>query len=425
MRSIAAPSWRRHAVAAAVVILGGAVGTIVYLTSANARQAVRSALGIDPIVEKAPAEIPSPFRASGATITVPDELVQSADLEWTTLKPADAPRTLTLTGRTGLDLDAVAHVHTQFPGRLVMLGPALGSVVDGPSGSSPGTLLCQIESVDLAQAKSDYLKAKVQVSVDQDTLNRSAVLVQSGVVSDKAKFDAETALEKSRADLEAARQKLLVFGLTESDLVAAEHQVGRERMLYDITSPRSGVISEKNITVGELADTTVNLFTVADMSTLWVWGDVYERDWAKVRVGQPMTVQVSGADVAVQTTIDWISPVIDSASRCIRVRGTINNRTRSLLADMYATLTVTLDPGADALVLPKTAVVRRGASSAGPPEAAVFVRVSSSQGVSVWERRRVAVEAVDAARDRVISGLAAGDVVLTRGVLRLSEEMSQ
>jgi RND family efflux transporter MFP subunit len=194
-------------------------------------------------------------------------------------------------------------------------------------------------------------------------------------------------------------------------------------MLYDIVSPRDGVISEKNITPGELADTSVNLFTIADMSSLWVWGDVYERDWAKVRVGQPMSVHISGAPNApVRCTIDWISPVIDGASRCVRVRGTIDNPDRRLLADMYATMTVTLDAGENALVVPKPAVVRRGG---GGSETSLFVRVATDERQTVWERRSVKVEAIDAITDRVIAGLSDGDVVLTRGGLRLAEEMSR
>jgi cobalt-zinc-cadmium efflux system membrane fusion protein len=409
------------AVAAIALAAFGGVGT--YAASSRVRGIIRSALGVDPMVKKAPAELPSPYQVAGERITVPTELMGDADLEWRQINLVTAPHSLTLTGRTGLNMETVAHVHTQFPGRLMTLGPALGASVVGPSGGQPGTLLCQIESVDLAQAKSDYEKARVQVSVDQDTRSRTALLVQSGVVSDKAQFDAENAVRRSQADLEAARQRLMVFGLTEADLPAIEHQLGRQRMLYDIVSPRDGVISEKNCTPGELADTTVNLFTIADMASLWVWGDVYERDWAKVRVGQPMTVYISGAPgEPVRCSIDWISPVIDGPSRCVRVRGTIANPDRRLLADMYATVTVTLDTGDNALVVPKTAVVRRGDGGAA---ASLFVRVGADERTTTWERRAVRVEAIDAATDRVIAGLSPGDIVLTRGGLRLAEEMSR
>jgi cobalt-zinc-cadmium efflux system membrane fusion protein len=410
-------------IAVAVIVLATVAGVGTYAASSRAREVIRSALGLDPMVKKAPAELPSPYEVAGERITVPTELMSDADLEWRQVNPVAAPHSLTLTGRTGLNMETVSHVHTQFPGRLMTLGPALGASVVGPSGGQPGTLLCQIESVDLAQAKSDYEKARVQVSVDQDTRSRTEVLVQSGVVSDKAQFDAENAVRRSQADLEAARQRLFVFGLTEADLPAIEHQVGRQRMLYEIQSPRDGVISEKNITPGELADTTVNLFTVADMSSLWVWGDVYERDWAKVRVGQPMTVYISGAPGApVRCSIDWISPAIDGPSRCVRVRGTIANPDRRLLADMYATVTVTLDTGDNTLVVPKAAVVRRGDGGAAT---SLFVRIGADQHHTVWERRAVTVEAIDAGTDRVIAGLSPGDTVLTRGGLRLAEEMSR
>lgn len=391
-----------------------------YATSGEARRMIRAGLGIDPLQSQTPAEPESPFRIEGQRITVPRELVSAAGLRWRRVEPVDAARTLRLTGRTGLNLDTVAHVHTQFPGRLVSLGRALGDEVRAASGSEPGTLLCQIESVDLAQAKSDYLKARVQLSVEEDTLSRTTTLLQSGVVSDKAQFDAENAVRRSVADLDAARQKLMVFGLTEADLGGVEKQVGRERTLYDVRAPRSGVIVEKNVTSGELADTSVNLFTIADTGTLWVWGDVYERDWRSVRVGQGMDVEVAGrTGEAVRCTIDWISPVIDGSSRSVRVRGMIPNPDRRLLADMFATLTVTLDPGAGSLVVPKTALVRRA------DKACAFVVVSETGSELVFERRPVETEHLDAGADRLVRGLSAGESVLVEGALRLDEEMGR
>lgn len=406
---------------ALIICLAAAAGVAaVYASWPEARPFFRKAIGVALPSAAQKEDGPPRFPVAQNTIRVPRAIAERAGVKTLRLEPVAAPETLTLTGRTGFNLEAVAHVHTQLPGRLITLGPALGSFVEGQSASGPGDLLCQIESADLSQAKSDYLKARVQTSVDEDTLARTRELLKSGVLSDKSVFDAENAVRRSVADLEAARQRLLVFGLREEDLAHIERQSGRARMVYDVRAPRSGVIAEKNITLGELADTSVNLFTIADMSTLWIWGDVYERDWAKVRVGQDMEVEVAGgAGDPIRCRIDWISPVIDGASRSVRIRGTAPNQERRLLADMYATLRVTTGPGAGSLVLPKSATVRRG------QDAWAFVLAREEGDDLVFERRPVSIAAIDGAGDRALAGLAAGDVVVTSGAINLHEQMSR
>ncbi|HLY11100.1 MAG TPA: efflux RND transporter periplasmic adaptor subunit [Planctomycetota bacterium] len=365
-----------------------------------------------------------PYTVKEARIDIPDAAAKRMGLETLTIVASDEPVTLRLTGRTALNMEHVAHVKAQFPGKIVDLGPQLGSQVQGPdpSGEAKATPLCVIESVDLANAKSTYLKAKVQLTLDQDTLRRTAELVSTKVLADKFLLDAQASVTKDEADLHAARQNLLVFGLKNEEIEQVEKQEGRERMVYTILSPCSGTIAEKNVTRGELADPTVNLFTIADTSTLWVWGDVYERDWQQVRVGQKIRIRIAAfPSLPVECTVDFISPQLDAATRSIRIRGTIDNRDRRLLADMYGTLLVTVDEGKNSIIVPAEAVVRKLQSSYA------FVRTKGpSEGkAGSFEKREVVVETVDQDRLRVVKGLATGDVVASRGTLGLYQEMER
>ncbi|HLY73325.1 MAG TPA: hypothetical protein VKU80_04335, partial [Planctomycetota bacterium] len=156
-----------------------------------------------------------PYKVKESSIEIPEAAAKHIGLETLTIVPKDEPVTLRLTGRTGLNMEHVAHVKAQFPGKIVDLGPQLGTQVQGPdpSGEAKPTALCVIESVDLANAKSNYLKAKVQLTLDEDTLRRTAELVSTKVLADKFLLDAQAAVTKDQADLRAARQNLLVFGL--------------------------------------------------------------------------------------------------------------------------------------------------------------------------------------------------------------------
>lgn len=404
--------------------------------------------------EEAPPEAtPEVFKVSADTISVPPGAAKTLGLQTQVATPLRVPITLRLTGRTGLNNEQVSHVHAQFSGRVVDLGPALGSTVTGPDNPAGPTRLLVVESTDLAGAKGDYIKSRVQLEVDQDTLRRTEELVKANVLAEKFLQDAKSAVKKSQADQDASRQKLLIFGLKDADLDKISTQEGRERMVYSISSPRSGIITEKTVTLGELTDPSLNLFTVADLSKLWVWGDVYERDRGRVKEGQKMKVIVaSHPDEPRECVIEWISPVLDSNTRSIRVRGSLDNHEGRLMADMYSTLIVTVDDQSDSILLPTEAVIRKGDRSYA------FVLSSDQLGTATYQRRlirveslgsgigfevgdittsgtRPAVESVDSKNSetrsalpellRVTEGIKPGDIVVTRGGLGLLNEMEQ
>jgi cobalt-zinc-cadmium efflux system membrane fusion protein len=361
------------------------------------------------------------IRVEGSVVEISAASADRMGLETVEIVPSDEPVVLRLTGRTGLNLEHVAHVKAQFPGRIVDTGPQLGATVVGPNAEegTPPTTLCVLESLDLANAKAAYLKSKVQSTLDEDTLRRTEELVSTKVLAEKFLLDARSAVTKDGADLRAARQSLLVFGLKDEEIERVESQQGRELMLYAITSPCSGTITEKNVTRGEYADTSLNLLTIADTSTLWVWGDVYERDWSRVKVGQRMAVRLAAfPERSIECSVDAISPALDAATRCIRIRGQIDNADKSLLADMYGTLSVTVDEGRGSIVVPAEAVVHKLQSS----YVLARIRPPAADGAVAFEKREVVAETVDHDRVRVTKGLAAGDVVVSHGALALFQE---
>ena len=216
-------------------------------------------------------------------------------------------------------------------------------------------------------------------------------MLKKQVLAEKYRLDAQAAVTKDSATLDAARQQLLIFGLTEEGIRQISRQEGKERMTYSLTSPRTGMIVEKGVVGGELADPTLNLFTVADTSTLWVWGDVYERDRPRVKEGQKMKVILtSDPEHPRDCTVRWVSPVIDATTRSIKIRGDLDNTDGHLLAQMYATVVVTVDDGRNSIIVPADAVVRKGA------EAFVFVEVDSNHDRTLYKRTRVTVEPINA-----------------------------
>jgi cobalt-zinc-cadmium efflux system membrane fusion protein len=103
------------------------------------------------------------------------------------------------------------------------------------------------------------------------------------------------------------------------------------------------VVTEKHAIVGELADPSKNLFTVADLSSVWVLVDVNEKDLAKVRKGQEATVKVGAfPDKAFKGRITYIADLVDEATRTVKARVEVLNPGRVLKPEMFATVELTL-----------------------------------------------------------------------------------
>jgi cobalt-zinc-cadmium efflux system membrane fusion protein len=413
----------------------------------------------------------SPYVADGETIAVSDSALAPAGIDVMKVKAQDVPTTLTLTAKSGLNMETVTHVSALFGGRITDISAGLGDIVKGPGDVGGPSKLCVIESNDLAQDKAAWLQALIQLKIDEDDLARTKSLFTASVVSEKALIDAESAVMKDQAAEEAARQQLLVFGLNDKDIddvrkEAAEEQAAekagnpvggagsqksveelrRQRMGYTLTAPRGGVIAEKFVAGGETAVPQTNLFTIADTRTLWIWADVYERDLSRVKVGQPFKVFfTSEPDRARESKIDWISPVLDPNTHSIKLRGLLDNRDGHILSDMYATMLVTVDDGKNSIVVPATAVQRE------EENAFVFVQVGQKGNASVFRRTPVKVEPVDvgfgaadaasaaagsAARNtgnsdqssgsvRVAEGLHPNDLIVISGGIGLLNEMKE
>jgi membrane fusion protein, copper/silver efflux system len=262
-------------------------------------------------------------------------------------------------------------------------------------------------------------------------------------------IDAESAVIKDQAALEAAYQQLLIFGLKQNEIDDIEQQIGKQRMDYVITAPRSGVIAEKDVSGGEIATPGNNLFVIADTKTLWVVGDVYEQDVSRIKLGEPMEVFfTSEPNRPRHCTIDWISPVLDPNTHAVHIQGVLDNSDGHVLSDMYCTIVVTISQGKDSLIVPADAVIRDG------DDEYVFVQTGQSGMDAQYRLTPVKTDSVDvgfgtsiasaaigsAARSagseggnagqsavvlRIVKGLNPGDMIITSGALGLYNEMKE
>ena len=189
---------------------------------------------------------------------------------------------ISATGKVEANADRIAHVSPRISGKIVAVRASLGDSV------SAGQSLATLDSVELGEALGRYHQSKTKLALAQSNMERIRNLVEKKIAARKDILQAETDYKTAQTELHTDEERLSLYGVPTADL----NGEGRKRPLLPVRSPIGGVITEKHAIVGELSDPSKSLYTVADLSSVWVMVDINEKDLAKVRKGQAATVTV-------------------------------------------------------------------------------------------------------------------------------------
>jgi len=215
---------------------------------------------------------------------------------------------LNVTGTVTPDVSRNVPVISLASGRVVEIHARLGDEV------VKGQLLMRVQSSDISSAFSDYRKAVSSEILSKAQLERAQLLFEKGAIPQKDLEVARDTDEKAKVDVETARERLRVLG------VDADHTTAT----VDIKAPVSGVITEQNVTAAagvKTLDNSPNLFTISDLSEVWILCDVYENDLPKVHIGEYADVRLNAYPGKVfRARIANIGPVLDPNLRTAKVR---------------------------------------------------------------------------------------------------------
>jgi len=226
---------------------------------------------------------------------------------------------------------------------------------------------------------------------------------------------------ETEADLNLSRERFrLLGGIDISQVEQQKNGGGDERHpLIPITSTITGAVLEKALSQGEVVGPEKVLFTVSDLSALWVVIDTYEKDIPRLRIGTAVKISVTAfPDREFGGTISLISDVVDEKTRTVKARVTVDNTAGILKPGMFAKASI--DSGKDSSARKVIAV----------PEEAVFLDGSEryvfiQEGDERFVARRVSVGPASGLRIEIKEGLKVGDVVVTRGVFTLKSELKK
>lgn len=312
-------------------------------------------------------------------------------------------------GKVLANENRLAHLSARVPGRIVAVYADLGDRV------KEGDRLLLLDSPAFGEAQLEYRKAKTMLGVTEKSLGRAKALVERGAIGagEYQRRDAEH--ENARADLHEAEEKLHLLGMTEREIqrLAAKKLPHAEVAQVSLRAPFTGEVIERNATIGEVIDPNKTLFTVADLSTVWVRADFPEQQAGRLKAGLTIDVRVSAyPDQVFQGAITYVGAVIDPATRTVTARADVANPDRRLRPEMFADITLMADEQA-MLSVPRAAVQQMGNR----------LVVFAVRGPRRFESREVTIGDSSSDYVQVKAGLVENDEVVTQGSYALKSEM--
>lgn len=303
----------------------------------------------------------------------------------------------------------LAEVTTLIRGRVVKVHVDVGQDV------KKGALLAMLHSVDLGVAEGDYLKDMARLHEAELAYGRAKELYENKAVPLAELQRREAAMKTARAELREAKNRLELLGVPPKEIDRLDRELTIKANVL-LRAPFDGRIIARNITRGEVVETEQKLFTVANLTDVWVIANVPEKDVQFIRKEQKVNVVVAAYPHAIFSgIITYVGDVLDPATRTMSLRVTVPNPNRLLKPEMFAIVSVYAASSPDTLSIPLAAV------QDGPVGKMVFVQ----REAGVFEARAIKLGNEEGDVVKVLDGVKAGEQVVTKGSFVLKSEMER
>jgi cobalt-zinc-cadmium efflux system membrane fusion protein len=314
------------------------------------------------------------------------------------------------------DHHATADITALVRGRVVDVYADLGQQVKA------GDLLAMLNSSDLGMAQSAYLKAVAKLYVAEKAYERATMLLKEKVIGLAEAQRRQGDMLSVRAEKREAEDRLRLLGMTDFQIA----KLAREQKIVSyvpIAAPFDGRVIARNLTKGEVVEVTEKLFTVADLSEVWVLANIPEKDITFIRtdaaddktgVEQLVEVLLTAYPGEVfRGKVTYVGDVLDVATRTMSLRLELPNPHRKLKPEMYATIRVHSLPEHGVLMVPESAVQRER------DRRSVFVQ----RDAHTFEARDVTLGESNGEMIKLLDGLREGEPVVVKGAYVLKSEL--
>ncbi len=355
-------------------------------------------------------------------VRVDVEQAKAIGLQVVKVLPQTEAIKLDLPGRTDYDPTTLTKIRPRFDSLVEKVRADLGQKVQ------KGTPLVDLFSIELAQAKNEFQTKYVQWQHDLTLLKLRQQLRKENAISEQLLVDTQNDERKSRLDFLTARGKLRLYEVPDEQIdpllrnlgdapAPAEIHAVQEKAKMTRLALVDGIIISREVVAGNLYDTNDVLMVISPLDHLFVWVNVYEKDQAKVHVGQHMQIQFPYLNEMIDGMVQYVSTEVSKDTRAVKIRASISNIDGKFKADMLVRAALEIPPVKGQTVIPRLAmVVLYGNDYA-------FVRKPNpdSKGPEKFERRKIEVAEERADHVVVQKGLSPGEEVASNGSLIISQ----
>lgn len=440
----AAPKAGNKIIPAALIVLVALIGTLAGSLVPQVSQTVRAIVGSVPLPAFARTrlvEAESTVPKSGGDANLQGSTAPRARTEPEGEKPAEglikltaaqvaaqeidvAPvgggtlsRHIVVPGTIAPDADRIARVPARVVGTVAEMRKRLGDMV------KKGEVVAVLDSREVADAKSEYLTASVNFDLQKTNFERQQSLWDKRISAELQYLQSRATFTESQLRFDLARQKLSALGLEASEVakLAKEDSAasGRSSLRqYEIRSPMSGRVVERKVDVGAAVGKEgdpSDLYTVADLSTVWVDLTVTPSDLPKVKEGARVTLAASGDEERrAEARLMFVSPILNQDTRSARVIAALDNKDLSWRPGSFVTAEIEIAREPATVLVPRAALQTIGG------ERVAFVRVPEG-----FQRRDVKIGRADDEGFEIVSGLAPGDEIAVKNTFLLKAELGK
>ncbi|HUS12542.1 MAG TPA: efflux RND transporter periplasmic adaptor subunit [Pyrinomonadaceae bacterium] len=289
------------------------------------------------------------------------------------------------------------------------VGPELGQNV------RKGQTIAVVSSNDLADAQTKYLAAFAELDEHHKHHARTEKLVAIGAASREELEMATSKLKAAESDVANLRQRLLLLGLS-SQRVSALRSTSQISSEVSLPAPASGTVTSRTVNSGEVIEANKELLRITDLSSVWVVGQVYEKDLGKIHIGSGASITTDAYPGRVfRGQVSYVDPKVDPQTRTAQARIELANPGQQLKIGMYVNVAF----GALASTASTVAVVPVSALQTVGNHQVVFIATSEA---NVFAMRPLRVGPESNGYYPVLEGLSVGDRVVTEGSFMLRAE---
>jgi cobalt-zinc-cadmium efflux system membrane fusion protein len=394
---------RATAIVTVLIVLAlGAVGTWIVMRGRSSETAqAPSASGPGVAAETPRAALPSSESGSLPDIVIPitKDAARRAGIVVASVVTEAMADELRLPGTVEPNAYRLVSVTPLVGGRIVRVSAQLGDRV------RRGQSIVQVYSPELADARTKYVAARAMLDAHDRELQRTQKLVEIGAASRQELERAHAEHAAQIAEVESARARLQLLGAAPDATVTGSQDASAT---IDVSAPIDGIVTERLANVGLNVDPATKLFTIVDLSSVWVVANVYEQDLPRVRDGARATVTATAyPERSFEGRVSYIDPQLSTETRTAKARVEVANQRGELRLGMYAEVIIADAEGRSVLTVPKSAVQNVGNHQ--------VVYLATVDDPAKFTEREIRVGRSMGDRLEVLSGVSAGESLVSQG----------